>query len=145
MTALQKSLSEQRYRTLRSVIFFTCFYIYVWRVIEPYLLYSGYGLISGYPAFSTGWVFFKELFSRSSGPVEYSAGFLSHVFYYSWAGALVITGLAWLIWLCTSRLIRLAGGKSTGPLSYVPSLLLLGFSLRPASHKWMISDRQRWR
>jgi len=127
MTALQKSLSEQRYRTLRSVIFFACFYIYVWRVIEPYLLYSGYGLISGYPAFSRRWMFFKELFSRSSGPVEYAVGFLSHVFYYSWAGALVITGVAWLIWLCTSRLIRLAGWKSTGPLSYVPSLLLLGF------------------
>lgn len=127
MTAVQKSLSEQRYRSLRSVIFFACFYIYVWKVIEPYLLYSGYGLISRYPAFLRGWVFFKELFSQSSGPVEYAAGFLSHVFYYSWAGALVITGLAWLIWLCMNRLIRFAGRKSAGPLSYVPSLLLLGF------------------
>lgn len=113
--------------SVRPLVFFACFYVYVWKVFEPNLLYSGYGLTSAYPAFSKGWMFFREFFSRSSGPVEYAAGFLSHVFYYSWAGALIITSLAWLIWLCMSRLVRLAGWKSSGPLSYVPSLLLLGF------------------
>jgi len=82
---------------VRSIVFFACFYAYVWKVIEPYLVYYGYGIIIEYPEFSTGWEFFKGHLNYASGLLEYGAGFLSHLFYFSWLGALIITAIAWLI------------------------------------------------
>lgn len=76
---------------IRSVIFFLLFYLYFWLVVDLRLLYEGGGVITNFPAFFTGWTFFRGFLSRPGGLVEYLSALLSQLFYYSWAGALVVT------------------------------------------------------
>jgi hypothetical protein len=84
------------------------------------------GFALGYQKFSLGWEFFNQLFSYPSGPVEYAGGFISHLFYFSWLGALIITILGWLITVFTANLIRSnSGDKCLISLCYGPALLLL--------------------
>lgn len=108
-----------------SIVFFACFYAYVWMVIEPYLIYYGFGIIVEYPEFSTGWGFFKGHLSHVSGLLEYVTGFLSHMFYYSWFGALTITAIAWLLSVGTVRLMRLSGTVKSNFIRYIPALFVL--------------------
>ncbi len=115
-------------RTLRpplSLVFFAAFYLYVTFEIQPHLIYHGAGLIDNFPVFYKGWDFFREFTTHPGGLIEYVSAFLSQFFYYSWAGAAVITGQAWLICLCIDYAIRTVGMPRWRGLRFVAPLLLL--------------------
>lgn len=122
---LENQLSKKCTVSVRTLFFFVCFYIYVWKIIQPELIYYSFGVIAKYPHFSKGWMFFRELFSRPFGPVEYISGFLSHLLYFSWLGALILTLTSCLIYSGTLKLLELAGAGKVSTISYIPVLLVL--------------------
>jgi hypothetical protein len=68
------------------------------------------------------------------GPVEYLSAFLSQFFYYSWAGALVVTVQAWLLSVCTDYLVKAARLERIRLIRYLLPVLLLVIYTRYAFH-----------
>jgi len=106
-------------------VFFVCFYLYVRLIIEPALIYQAFGTSIDYPAFSLGRSFLNSSLSYPGGPIEYAAGFLSQLLYFSWAGALIITVVASCFWLLANRLCRLAGLTGGSLICYLPAAMLV--------------------
>ncbi|MBN1805492.1 MAG: hypothetical protein JW837_09590 [Sedimentisphaerales bacterium] len=134
MRLLKQIISKQnRHMPVGSVIFFVCFYLYVWLFIEPRLIYYTFGSSTAYPYFGTGWAFLKNSLTYSGGLVEYIVGFLSQLYYFSWLGALVITVIAWLMYVAGRILVSLSAGSlkdaKTGLvpkiICYIPPVMLL--------------------
>ena len=108
----------------RTVLFFALLYAYVWLVVKPCLIYSC-GTITNFPFFYKGWAFFGDQVSRPGGLVKYASALLSQLFYYSWAGAIVITAQAWAISACTGWFLRVVGVPGARWWRFVPALLVL--------------------
>lgn len=94
-------------------------------IIKPRLIYDSFGVYIPYPEFSSDWACLHQALSRAAGPVEYVSAFLSQWFYYSCAGALIVTAVTWLICFATDRLIRSMGGKRWWFLSQLPACVVL--------------------
>jgi len=110
---------------VRDLLFFTLFYLYLWLVVEPHLIFHGSDRITNFPSFYKTWSFFASHLSRPGGLVEYLSAFLSQLFYFSWLGALVITMQAWAFRLLVACLLRKVGLRRLHVMAYVPALLLL--------------------
>jgi hypothetical protein len=110
---------------LTSIMFFACFYLYVWLFIEPELIYHGFGVFGRYPIFLTGWSFFRDFLGYPGGLIEYISAFFSQLYYYSWLGALIITLVAAGLYLSMKKLIILAGEEKLSFISYIPAIALL--------------------
>lgn len=110
---------------LRSLVFFALFYLYLWLDVDLRLIYHIGGMIEDFPVFFRGWAFFYESVSHPGGPVEYLSAFLSQFLYYSWAGALVVTLLAWLICVCTGAFIEAVNSSRLRWVRFIPPILLL--------------------
>jgi hypothetical protein len=123
--AVQKTASAQRSLYVGWVIFFLCFYVYVWKLIEPYLIYHSLGGIIKESPFSTGWLFFIERWSWPGGPVEYLGGFLSQLYYFNWLGALIITLISFFFCIGTKLLIKLTSAASGCVMGLVPAFCIL--------------------
>lgn len=108
-----------------SVIFFVCFYLYVWLSIEPRLIYHSFGTLIAYPAFSIDWEFLRNSLQFPGGVVEYIGGFLSQLYYFSWLGALVVTAVAYLLYLAARILVRLSAGGRLQIICYIPAVMLM--------------------
>ncbi len=108
----------------RTVLFFTLCYLYLWLVVKPCLIYSC-GTITNFPVFYRGWAFFQETMSRPGGLLAYACALFSQLFYYSWAGALVITFQAWMLSACTGWFLRVVGVPGARWWRFVPALLVL--------------------
>jgi len=101
-------------------------YLYILLFIEPHLFYYGFGKMIELPLYSTGWRFFKQSIAHPGGLIEFLGGFLSQLFYINWIGAVVITAVAWGLSKVSTKLIALAGGKSSyRMLCYIPALLFI--------------------
>jgi hypothetical protein len=109
---------------IRSIVFFGLLYLYLWLVVQPCLMYSC-GTITNFPAFYKGWPFFRDCMSYPGGLLRYVCALLPQFFYYSWAGALVITGQVWAISACTSWFLLALGVPGRRQLRFVPALLVL--------------------
>jgi len=132
---------------LRSFVFFVSLYLYLWLFVDLRLIYHGAGVITNFPAFYKGWAFFLTFLSYPGGPLEYLSAFLSQLFYYSWAGALVVTVQAWLLSVCIDYLLKatklpcstaiLAVSSRAGSpccIGFIPSILLLVLYTQYAYH-----------
>jgi hypothetical protein len=109
----------------RDVVFFVSFYLYMWLVVDSRLIYYGNGVVIDCPVFFRGWTFFRETVFRPGGLVVYISGFLSEFLYYSWTGALVVTALAWGLYITTKALIDKTGARRFIGLGYVSPILML--------------------
>jgi len=110
---------------LRSFLFFVLFYMYLWLQVDLRLIYHGAGIIMNFPFFYKGWAFFRGFLLYPGGPIEYSAAFLSQLFYYSWLGALVVTAEAWGICACLGYLLKVANWSRFQWVRFIGPLLLL--------------------
>ncbi len=117
----------------RTVLFFALCYLYLWLIVKPCLIYSC-GTITNFPIFYRGWAFFQESMSRPGGLLRYASALLSQLFYYSWAGAIVITVQAWALSACTSWFLRAVGVPGARWLRFVPALLVLATYARYTYH-----------
>jgi len=119
---------------LQGLIFFTFFYFYFWLYVDLRILYHGAGIITNFPAFYKSWSFFSTFLSYPSGPLEYLSAFLSQLFYYSWAGALVITIQAWLLIVCMDYLLKATNLLRIRWLCFILPILLIALYNRYAYH-----------
>ncbi len=110
--------------TIRSVVFFGLLYLYLWRIVDPQLIYSC-GTITNFPVFYKGWPFLHDCLSYPGGVLRYVNALLPQFFYYPWAGALVNTGQAWALWVCTGWFLRVLAVPGWRLLRFVPALLAL--------------------
>ena len=70
--------------------------------------------------------FLKDVVDRPGGPAEYVSLFLSQGCHDPWAGAVVITGVTFLICMTTRGLLRSVTDRDVSPwVYYVPGVLLL--------------------
>jgi len=109
-----------------SLLFFVLYYLYLWMVVDLRLIYHGGGIVVNFPVFYRGWEFFRETVSLLGGLVEYMSAFLAQFFYIGWAGAVVATVQAWLMWLCTGSIMRAVSGRRVRWVCFIPPILLLG-------------------
>jgi hypothetical protein len=108
-----------------SLLFFILFYLYLWLKVEPYLIYHGGGVITNFPVFFRAWEFCREFMLYPSGPLEYLSAFLSQFFYYSWAGALILTLQGWLLFICTGYFFKVVNARWLYWTRFIPPVLLL--------------------
>jgi len=110
---------------LQSFLFFVLYFLYLWLYVDLKLIYHGAGVITDFPVFYRGWNFFVPFLSYPGGLVEYLSAFLSQLFFYSWAGALVVTIQAWLMCLCLGYLLNIATTKRNRLVWYALPILVL--------------------
>jgi hypothetical protein len=130
----QKLDTCRRLTLLRDLVFFVFFYLYFAIEIDLRLLYHCGGLIDNFPAFYRGWDFFRGFLTYPGGIIEYLSDLLVQSFYYSWLGAVVVTGQAWAICLCADYAIRSFGISGWRGLRFLGPLLLLAIYSQYAFH-----------
>jgi hypothetical protein len=111
--------------TALTLLFFLLYYLYLWLAVDLRLIYHGGGVILNFPVFYLGWDFFRESVSWPGGFVGYIIAFLAQFFYIGWAGALVATMQAWLLWLCTGAIIRNASRRQLRLICFAAPIILL--------------------
>ncbi|NLH40279.1 MAG: hypothetical protein GX448_00420 [Planctomycetes bacterium] len=109
---------------VREVAFFAVLFAFLWLWVQPVLIYDC-GAITNFPVFYKGWPFFFQTVRTPGGFVQYAAAFLSQLFYYSWAGAAVITLQIWATCLCTGYLLRKADLPAARLLRFAPAIVML--------------------
>jgi len=121
----EKTLSMKGRVGLGAILFLACF-AYLWLVVEPRLIYDGFGVIVlNVPVFAADWQSLRDALRLPGGLTVHVYGFLSQGFYYPWLGALLILLTA----LCLGALARLhyvrAGSSSATVLAWLPALMVL--------------------
>ncbi|MHC4738299.1 MAG: DUF6057 family protein [Planctomycetota bacterium] len=125
LNSFRKLLGQNLGGPARSLLFFIFFYLYLWLGVDLHLIYHGGGVLTNFPPFYKDWAFFREFVTYPGGLVEYASAFLSQFLYYSWAGAIVITLQAWMIFICTGCFFKAINARRLCWLRFVPPLLLL--------------------
>ncbi|MBN2130119.1 MAG: hypothetical protein JW741_11510 [Sedimentisphaerales bacterium] len=106
--------------------FFALCYVAMWRLVEPALIYHGFGtVIADVPVFSTGWRFFAEALDIPGGLVLYLYGFLSQGYSFSPLGALIVVLMAGALGAVARGHWRLAGRACPAVVFCFPALAIL--------------------
>lgn len=106
-------------------VFFVYFFLHVWLVVNPLVLYSLNG-IGGYSyLFELRWEFLLDTIKYPGGAVLYGAGLLTHACHEPWLGALILTCIAVLFYLATHAYIRACGRVPYFPLPCIPAVFML--------------------
>lgn len=112
-------------RSVRDLIFFVFFYLYIWLMVDLRFIYHGGEVITNFPVFYRGWVFFRGFISQPGGIITYLSALLSQFFCIGWAGALVATVQALLICVCSDFILKAAGARRLRCVRFVPVVLIL--------------------
>ena len=110
-----------------SLLFFALYCLYLWLVVDLRLVYHDGGAVMNFPVFYRGWDFFGRFTSYPGGLVDYASAFLAQFFYIGWAGALIATIQAWLMWVLASSVMRAACGRSYKIVFFAFPISLLGY------------------
>lgn len=101
-------------------------YVAMWRLVEPALIYHGFGtVIADVPVFSTGWRFFAEALDVPGGLALYIYGFLSQGYYSSPLGALIVVLMAGALGAIARGHWRRAGRAFPAVVSCFPAIAIL--------------------
>ncbi len=130
----ERSLIARFGRLGEGLLFFVLFYLYLWLVVDLRLIYTGGGLILGFPAFYRGWDFFFESVLHPGGAVEYAAAFLSQFFKVGWLGSLVVTAQAFMLYIFTDLIIKSAGARWFRWIRFAGPILLIAVYGQYAYH-----------
>lgn len=114
-------------------MFFGLGFAYLWLWVKPALIASC-GTVTDFPVFYKGWPFFFQTVRTPGGFVQYVSAFASQMFYFSWAGAVVITLHAWALCACIGYLLRKAGLPGARLLRFVPAIFMLVAYARYSYH-----------
>ncbi len=101
---------------LDRAVFFSVLALFFWRYLDPRLVYHSLGVLRSYEPFSfrSDWGYFAQRLVQPGGAVEYLAALLSQLYAWDWAGALILTALAWSMAQCTDGLASRAGLPAQG-------------------------------
>lgn len=106
-------------------LFFVLSFVYLWLVVEPNLIYHGFGtLLPDAPHFATGWSFLRDSLSLPGGPVIYLSGLLSQGYYYAWLGAGIIVLAGFCLAELSRRHLVAAGLAHAFILAPFPAIML---------------------
>jgi hypothetical protein len=123
---IQSKYKRQRiFLPAHSAVFFGLYYLFVYLCVEPTLFYHGHIFKLKFPVFFVDVSFIKSFLVRPSGFVECLSAFLSQFYYYSWAGALVITLIGWLFYMAAGPFVKNYTGRCVHLLRFVPAVGLL--------------------
>ena len=107
------------------LLFFVLCFFYLWLVVEPHLIYHGFGtLLPDASPFAAGWSFLMDSLSMPGGPVIYASGFLSQGYYHSWLGAGIIVLAGFCLGELSRRHFVLAGFVHGSLLALFPAIML---------------------
>ena len=116
-----KNSNRNFYNLFLFPAFFILFFLYVLVKINPALYYQGHE-----PEFFFDSRFFHGFLSYPGGPVEYISAFFSQFYYFPFAGALLITIIAWLVTVSTKSIIKtVSNAKQVQIAHLIPAVLLL--------------------
>jgi hypothetical protein len=90
-------------------VLFAALFVYLWRAIEPHLLYYGFGVFSDFPQFSWDPAFLGSRMSLPGGPISLLANFLAQWYYLSWLGAIILVTSLWVLFEGTRQVLRRLG------------------------------------
>ena len=108
------------------VVFSVLCYVVMWRLVEPALIYHGFGtVIADVPVFSTGWRFFAKALDVPGGFVLYIYGFLSQGYSSSPLGALIVVLMAGALGALAGGHWRRAGRACPAVVSCFPAIVFL--------------------
>jgi len=107
------------------VLLFVGVFFYTARVIDPPVIYHGFGVYTDWPVFKVGGAFLRDCLAECGGPLRYVTGFLSQWFYYRWLGALVITATAAGLYAMVRLAVRSWGSLFSHGLGLAAALALL--------------------
>ncbi len=112
---------------LEFLIFFPAVFLYVWLRIDTSIIYhANRGLIGGnFPLFSYGMNFLRDFLRYPSGIIEYLSAFLLQYYYYPVAGALILTAVAWLLFVSSNLLMKQFRSNKFNIISYLPVLVFI--------------------
>ncbi len=127
MVAVHKyGFSRQRLHAAACpALFFVLFFLLVCLWIDPKLIYHGHGQYLSYQIYVPGMRTFVDSPPFPGKPMAFLSAILAHHYYYSWAGALIITLTAWLLSVGTDKFITPMYGGRYWPLRFVPAVILL--------------------
>ena len=111
--------------TLSAALFFTAFYLCMWKWVDVTLIYHGGGQMNDFPSFYWGGEFAREFRTHPGGFVEYISSLLAQSLYFSWFGGLVLTLQAALVYASSVAFIRGFGAEALRRFAFVPPLVLL--------------------
>ena len=111
--------------SFRTCVFFLMFFIFVWLWIDPKLIYHGHGQSVIYPICTSRINTFSGYPAFPGKTTMYMAARLSHYYYFSWAGALIVTVIAWLLCVGTDKFITTISGGRLRWLRFIPAIFLL--------------------
>ena len=120
-----RAASGHRFRPTRGLVFFVLFYVYFAWGIDVRLLYHCGGLIDNFPCFYWGRDFLGGSLAVPGGAIEYVSALLAQSFYYSWLGAAVLTGQAWVLYACADCVVQALDVPHLRGLRFLGPLLLL--------------------
>jgi len=110
---------------IQTCVFFLIFFIFVWLWIDPKLIYHGHGQSVIYPICTSRMNTFSGFPAFPGKTTMYMAARLTHYYYFSWAGALIITIIACLLCVGTDKFITTVSGGRLRWLRFIPAILLL--------------------
>ena len=125
MACKYESLKHALGTAIRPALFFALFFLIIYFWIDTKLIYHGHGSYLSYKIYLPASGSFADFPPYPGKTTEYLAAALARYFYYSWAGALIITAAAWLIYLGISRVIVAFNFKKAQPLRFLPPILIL--------------------
>ena len=132
MAALKKQVSNSAFSIGSVPLFWLCYYLYVWLFVNPTLIYNADGVVLAgrFPFFLESFDFSRGFLVYPGGPVEYLAAFASQFYYYSWAGALLITLTALLITWASGKIMTNISNVPVQLVQYIPAIIIAGLMTR---------------
>ncbi|HPS54745.1 MAG TPA: DUF6057 family protein [Sedimentisphaerales bacterium] len=106
-------------------LFFIFYFLSVYLIVNPVLIYHGGTTITNFPAFFTGSDFLYKHFANPAEPSLYIYAFIAQFFYFNSTGALVITIQAWLFFIVITNIIKKLNLNCLIYLNYLPPLIIL--------------------
>jgi hypothetical protein len=123
--AREKTLDHHRLESWLSAAIFLGLFVYLWKGIEPHLLYYGLGVFTAYPVLSWEGSFLHATFRTPGGPVGALAALLAQSYSQSWLGTLTAAAILGVLWLGIRHLLHSARAERFRDLAWVPLLLAL--------------------
>ncbi len=118
-------LDHHRLESCLAGVIFLGLFVYLWKGIEPHLLYYGFGVFTPYPVVSWEGSFLHATLRTPGGPLRALAALLAQSYSRSWLGALVVAAILGALWLGIRRLLRSGQAGRFRDLAWVPLLLAL--------------------
>ncbi len=100
-------------------------FVYVWKVIQPHLLYHGFGVFAAYPICSWERPFLLDASTTPGGPLNALAALLAQTYRSPWLGALVIVAALALLFVGVQRLLRSLQAGKFKDLAWLPVIVTL--------------------